>query len=359
MADTPLQPDDAKTPSPLKEEVAPPEKPSFELSSNAEVLKNFDAFEVEDMPESNELQERRRKIKNQLKELEVDPRNSGDEAFASDEEGGFLDILHEAGLGARQFKFCCGGVLVLLVFVGLLYGGFRLLTGVDWSFPDFGGDEEPPVETPSEEDPSDVPDATLWLGMDLGATEFVNSGSTETGEDLGLSSNRDDSLQNHVNAFSRIYEAARTDVNELLNQSSNRREALEVYQNELLFYYQDALDAQAVLEQESTLLTKQYAAVEDEKNTQEALFFEELNSLDAYASTTALNAFVGYSQELIRLRAHTMARESLLSYYENLLPFVEAKIRDIELNEEALVKGIKVVEVDGSDLNLILNEEDL
>lgn len=358
--------DKEKLPTPVGPEAEPKKEEKVELPDSKEVLKQFDAFEVEDMPESNELQERRRKIKNQLKELDMEPnREDASAAFEGDEEGGFLDILKEAGLGGRQIRFCCGGVVILALLGFLIYGGVKWIGSSDFSF-DFWGDEPPSTEEPGGDDDDDdttvsatYPDSTLWTGMSLGDPEQSDTGTTDAGEDIGLDGNSDEPLQDHINDFSKIYESAQVDVNALLNQSSDRREALNDYVDELNFYTHLALQNQADIQEESELLSRQFSVVESNKNEQESLFFDKIDVLDAYASTAALNSFVGFSQEMIRLRAHYMAREKLLSYYEQVIPYMQTKIRDIDLNEEALVKGIKVVEVEGSELNLIQTESDL
>jgi hypothetical protein len=354
--------DKDKLPKPVESATELEKLEKIELTSSNEVLKQFDAFEVEDMPESNELQERRRKIKNQLKELDMEPnREDANAAFGGEDEGGFLDILKEAGLGGRQIRFCCGGVVILGLLGFLIYGGVKWFGSSDFSF-DFWGDETSSDEEPTGDNDGDdpsvtptYPDATLWTGMTLGEAEQSNTGTTDAGEDIGLEGNSDEPLEGHINDFSKIYESAQVDV----NQSSDRREALSDYVDELNFYTRLALKNQTDLQEESELLNRKFTVVETNKNEQESLFFDKIDALDAYASTAALNTFVGYSQEMIRLRAHYLAREKLLSYYEQVIPYMETKVRDIDLNEEALVKGIKVVEVQGSDLNLIQSESDL
>ncbi|QQR55251.1 hypothetical protein IPG41_01685 [Candidatus Peregrinibacteria bacterium] len=339
------------------------EAPKEELEVDApEVLKQFDTFEVQDMDASKELLERRRKVKDQLKELDMDSKGeSGAAAFSEEEGGGFLDILKEAGLGVRQFKFCCGGVLGVGLLALLIYGIVQWREGRDFSTdePREVEDETQDPSEPSEGGQSRYPDDSLWAGMHLGDTGLEDDESLDAGEDLGLEGNGDDALQKHIHDFSKVYESAQVDVNELLNRSSDRREALQEYVQELNFYHRSALQSREVLLSEVETLTRAFSTVETNKDEREAVFFEELEELDAYASTAALDAFVGYGQELIRLRAHYFAREKLLAYYEQIIPYVENKLLDIELNEEALVKGIRVVEVEGSDLDLIESVSDL
>ena len=93
-------------------------------SDSKDVLKGLgDAvFEVEDMPESNELQERRRKTKSRLQELSnTEGENPDAEEGAFEEESGLMDLLREANLSTRHLKFCCSGVLLVAVLIGLFF----------------------------------------------------------------------------------------------------------------------------------------------------------------------------------------------------------------------------------------------
>jgi hypothetical protein len=96
-------------------------------SNSRSVLEGIEqsgGLEVEDMPESNELQERRRKTKNRLQELSniggEMPENDGD-PFEDEEESGLMDLLKEANLSPKHLKFCCGGVLMVLLVIALFF----------------------------------------------------------------------------------------------------------------------------------------------------------------------------------------------------------------------------------------------
>lgn len=353
------------------EEVVPePDKasePTSEVLRSEEsqkVLKEFDAFEVEDMPESNELQERRRKVKSRLQELDMEGVNSDAEASPfPDEEGGIMDLLREARLTPKQIFSCCGGLVFLAIVLGLIFGGWKWFGDLDfstWFDSEEATEEDPEDETPTDgdEDPT-YSDDTVWAGVLLGDPESVNTEDTEVGESIGLDGNGDENLEKLINDFSKIYESAGVDVNELLNNSSDRREALQDYMEELRSLLYLAERDQEALQEEMDLLSEQFSTVEDEKADEEERFFTQLSELDAYATTSALDSFVEYSQEVVRLRAHYLAREQLLSYFEQTIPVIETKLLDIELNEEALVKGVKVIDVDGSDLDLIIDESAL
>lgn len=322
-------------------------------------------LEVEDMPESNELQERRRKTKNRLQELSniggEMPDSDGD-PFDDEEESGLMDLLREANLSPRHLKFCCSGVLGVLLLIALFFGGKSALTW--WSNRPVEDDEpvteepETPVEEPSEDDYSFL-DPSILGGILVGEDKAEEDPATDVGESLGDNSDSGDSFSDQINDFAKIYESLQVDVNILLNNSDSRLSTLRDYESELNYELYLAKQNLEALQNESNAFAEKFDAVEASKDDLELNFFAELQDLDAPAANAALNAFVKQGQEIVRLRALFNAREKLISYYEQALDVLELRIADITLNEEALVKGVKVVELEGSTLNLIIQEEDL
>ncbi len=372
MADfDPQKPKESVPASPEKKE-----EPVSDLELKDEASQNLlKSFEVEAMPESNELQERRRRTKNRLQEL-ADVKPEAREATADEgdmEGGGLMDLLKEANLTPRHLKFCCGGVLVVLVLGGLIYGLVKGFGSVDigswWEDLSWGSDEPATPEQPEtpvsdDEDPGDsatsvYPDPSIAVGMLIGESETSGMDEPNAGENIGLDASTGNDLEDSINDFSRVYEAVQVDVNELLNDATDRREALKDYEDELGYLLSVARRNQDRLADQLDLLEEQFSKQEDLKDAQEEFFFDRLADLDAYSSGAALDEFIAYSQEVIRLRAHFQARERLLGFYENVIPVVETKLRDLELNEEALVKGVTVIQVDGSDLDLVIDEGDL
>jgi hypothetical protein len=361
----PAAPSEELTPAPSSEQK--PEEAPLELSADSQnILREFDqaGLEVAAMPESNELQERRKKTKNRLRELaevgEPEDEENGEEAFEK-EEGGLMDLLKEANLSKRQVGFCCGGVLVLILVLGLTYSGWKAWGNWQASHPveETPVEETPEEQTPGEETPvSSVPDASLSAGWMVGQTTEAD-GSTHLGEDLGEAASSQDELTQLIVDFSEMYQAMQVDVNQLLDQSTDRATALSEYEQNLNYLLYVGRQNQERLLSESEALEEQFAAIENQKETQEEIFFDRLRNLDAYASSAALNSFVADGQEALRLRAHYQARQKLLSYYQQVMVSLSARIEDIQLNEEALLKGIRVVDVEGSDIDLIIDEENL
>jgi len=325
------------------------------------VLKEFDTnelLEVEEMPESNELQERRKKTKNRLKELsEVE--SSLDEGSESMEEGGIMDILKEANLSGRHVKFCCSGVLVIGLLVLLIFGGMR---GFDYLKNRSGtGTNEVTGEDNGEESNQvyQSTDASIWVAVLIGQKEETYDSAVSSGEEIGINSSNSSELAQKIDDFAKVYESMQVDVNELLDQSYDRRGTLESYITELKYMSSlcdnNLLELNAQTQSLSTLIN----TVDAEKSTSESKFFAQMNELDAYATAGALEDFVIKSQELVRLKAEYQARKKLISYYESVLEDLSNRITDLELNREALVLGIQVIEVSGSDLNLIIDESQL
>lgn len=358
MADQDLKPENpAGTPEPQPEPEKVEPVPLSEESQN--LIKAFDqaSLEVAAMPESNELSERRRKTKNRLRELSdlgnESEENADDSAAFEDDEGGLMDLLKEANLSKKQVGTCCGGVLVLFLLVGLIYGGVKAWDAWKNRTPN----EVEVVEDPTEE-VSSVADSSIQAGVLLGENSTGDS-ETGTGEDLGTRASSEDELSQFIVDFSKFYSSMTTDVNELLDQSTNREQTLMEYEQQLNYLIYVAKQNSTQLQKEMNSLEDQYASLEQQKATQEDRFFEKLRVTDAFAATGALNSFIADSQELIRLRAHYQARQKILSYYEQILENADQRLEDLTLNEEALIKGIQVVDISGSDLNLIIDESEL
>jgi hypothetical protein len=100
-----------------KNEVVEPPLPAMEIPQLDQPI------EVAEMSESQELQRRRQSMRNKLEESSVMQASEDvpdEELFDSD--GGLMDMLREANLKPKHLRFCCGGVLVLLV---IPFGAFK------------------------------------------------------------------------------------------------------------------------------------------------------------------------------------------------------------------------------------------
>ena len=193
----------------------------------------------------------------------------------------------------------------------------------------------------------------------MGEDEPEEDPATEAGENLGDNTESGDALTTAINDFAKIFESLQVNVNELLNQSSDRSGTLTDYENELNYLIYLAGQNLETLKEDSDSLVQKFNAVEESKAEQEARFFAKLADLDAPAAIGALDVFIAEGEDIVRLRAEYNARQKLISFYEQGLETLEFRLNDIQLNEEALIKGVQVVDLEGSTLDLVIEENEL
>lgn len=334
------------------------------------------ALQVEQMPESDELVKRRESTQSQLKETAVVPEpvavpdSTGmDDVF--DDGGGVMDLLREANLTPRHLRFCCGGILGVLLLGLLVWGGWSFFTrekSVEDPViePDPVVDEDPEVEVPDYSGQPEytvtVPEAidpSLWAGILGGQIELGDDLSTDLGQDLGEQDYSEDQFTQMVLDLSAALAAVELDVNQMLDASTQRRASLEEYRETLRYMQYQGGRNQEALAAQLQGLAQSLEQASSQKSDAEELFFERLSQLDAFASSAALNQFIVRSASANELQAQLSARRKLLEYYDLILKALDARLRAVELNEEALVKGVRVVEVEGSGIDLVLDESEL
>ncbi|MBU0981080.1 hypothetical protein KKC94_00125 [Patescibacteria group bacterium] len=324
-------------------------------------------LEVEEMTESMELQKRREQTKDRLKELsELDTStDESTEPFGDDEEGGFGALLREANLSPKHLKFCCGGVFLILALVMAVWGGILIFNSDNDST-----DKKDKTDTQEEKDSKNDKDSgseiiiggdedvSLISGLMVGADELVEDIGTDMGEDIGTDVTLLENYPQMIRDFTEIYNSLQVDVVELLDQSHDRSATLDEYLDELNYNQYLARQNIETLQAQISNLADEIQSTEKKRDEKENEFFTSLGDLDAYKSNAALDDYIEYAQEAVDLRARYQAREKLLSYYDQIADDIEARIRGVELNREALIKGIRVVDISGSNIDLIIGEDE-
>lgn len=318
-------------------------------------------LEIEEMKESAELQRRREEQRKKLTELtekvdEPEVNVPGDNPF-SDGAGGLKEMLEEANLSTRHLKFCCGGVIAVAFVAVLIWGGVNFVKSLgDGEKQDKKVVQEEVVEEESTIEVSEDVDDSVLAAVLVGADEVSLDEGVVASEALGVPSGDEDEFAQMVLDFAAIYNLMDVDVQQLLDRSDDRREALDDYVDDLNFHLFLGKENKAELEDAVETLSANVDRLTEEKDAAELEFFSDLRNLDAYGSRDALDDFVFSTNDVTRVKAELQARSKLLSYYDLVLEDVELRLRDIELNEEALVKGVRVVDIEGSDLRLIIDE---
>ena len=314
-------------------------------------------LEVAEMKESLELKERRDQMKRKIQESATTTNEENFDASPPllEVEGGLMSLLQEAGLSRRHLTFCCSGLLFLGVIVGAVFGVRTFLER------EVGPDVEPPQET---EDSSVVShslrgDPSLDAAFLLSRYNDDLDPSLSVGEDLSQAFVAHDQFSLFVFELREHVNSLEVNVNELLNNSGERRRALRNYSENLGFLERRTEQNRESLLIQIDFLKVRLNEVQDEADGLENRFFELESELDAAQTSGALRTFIEASQRVVEVRATLRAYQDLLDQTDSVLEYSQIRRRDIELNEEALVKGVRVVEVEGSDLNLIIPEAEL
>ncbi len=308
-------------------------------------------LEVEEMPESSELQKRRQQTKNKLREF-ADVADGESTTLDVGESGGLLDIIKESGLSSRHFKFCCGGIFAILLVAGGIYGGLKA-----WDYYKNRPVEVPPVENPPT--PHELFDSQIEVGIQIGFEQANADSATSTGEELGTERNSKEEYSRFVEDFQRIYNVLQVDVQSLLDQSTDRALALDKYVDQLDELLNIANLNLRQLQREEEELIGQFKTLDERKTSDETAFFNHINELDGDSSVESLDDFISLSKELVEIRANYRARNKLDAFYNDGITELELRIKDIQLNKEALVKGVQVVQLSGSDLKLVIDGSQL
>ncbi len=328
-------------------------------------------LEVQRVEASDELEKIRKQSSTQVHSQTSNLSESDVKSNFEKGDGGFLDLLEEANLSIKHLKFCCGGIFILFIVITLIYGAVRWVpTWKIWSNKDYNVDivennvnefediyKEENEDTPFME-VSESQSGTIYAGLLLGMNESEPDPAIDAGVNLGGVAS-ENSMTDSIRLFARLYESMQVDVQDLLDQSKDRRATLSDYADELRYLYSKGERELKELRAKTDNLVSQFTQVENEKDIMEDRFFDKLGNLDAYGADAALEAFIIRGEEVVSLRARYLAYKKLIEYYDILLADIDRRIFDIDLNEEALVKGIQVVDIQGSDLDLIIQESEL
>lgn len=161
----------------------------------------------------------------------------------------------------------------------------------------------------------------------------------------------------YVDTLERMQNLYQVDVYELLDKTTDREEALKQYLNDLKTILDEGRSSLDAIQLNKDDLSQSYNSLSPDKQQFEDDFFASLENLEAEKSDVLLKSFVDASQKQVALKARVAALDRLSEYYDNALAKVERRISAIEQNMEALSRGIRVVDVPGAGIDLIIREE--
>lgn len=264
--------------------------------------------------------------------------------FVEEEEGfgsqlnEFLEELHLS----KKHIFYGIGCLVLILF--LIIGGIKGFR--------YFKNKKPSVQQEMVTENTGIK-TSLGIGRKPSET-LVKDTAINVSLILGQEQATPAAIEEYILTFRRMQNAYATNIDELLNASSDRRARLRSYLALLRKLREDGMNSSQKIQGELNSIKAAYEVEQKKQETLDANFFEQLDTLEAAMTARILESFIQSSVEIVSLRARFRALQKILDLYESGLPRLDARIRDIELNEESLVTGVKIYDVPGSDLNLIL-----
>ncbi len=162
----------------------------------------------------------------------------------------------------------------------------------------------------------------------------------------------------YITQFKLMENAYQVDINKLLNQSTDRRARFKSQLALMNALYKEANETLGEVQQEMDITNGELTKRTTEQNTTEKSFFEQMTALNGQVAEGLLSDFTRSAQQVVTLKARYRALQKLAALYTNGLPRFERRIRDLELNQEPLISGLKVYDVAGSDLELIVPVQD-
>lgn len=317
--------------------------------------RDSDTIEGEVVENTSEEQVSSDVLHDDLENLEED---SGRRAFSWEN---LRNVLREAGISRRQFFMLSGCAVVFLISLSIFV--YFLFQIVDRSTEEETPATEPKVEEgprPRKSEDAQVSENWLKTAVELGSLFTPLGKDFERGLMAGISLgnpvfqfSRDSTVARSIELLQRLNALLEINVTVILDESLNREETLQNYLQELKKIEPTTEEVRVILIDEINGLKSEFETVSGEKNREEDVFFGNVNSLLARESENALESFVELVEKQSAVKAQFNARTKIKSLLDPRIVRLKARIQGIELNYEALVKGIKVIRVENSGIDLI------
>ncbi|MBI5421980.1 hypothetical protein HZA44_02505 [Candidatus Peregrinibacteria bacterium] len=163
-------------------------------------------------------------------------------------------------------------------------------------------------------------------------------------------------LQMDTKLLSQISNTLSVDLFQYLNQSANRADALSGYLNLLGTLKKKSDERITDLQYKIAFLSSNAKGQEAEVRIDEKAFFDNLKIFSGSNAEDQLAQFIGLRQQQAETKAKWGAYDSLKRYYEFFRPKLDNLSRAITLNRDALIAGVKVVEIQNMALPLIIRQ---
>jgi len=150
-----------------------------------------------------------------------------------------------------------------------------------------------------------------------------------------------------------------TDVYDFVNMHVDRRGALDLYLTQLADLIEQGNNSLLYLEDSMESLKIQYDQTAEQRDNYENEFFAQLDVLNAEPAYENMQYFLDFSKSATDLRVYYNSQEQLRDMFQSALSFLEPRYQDVFINQDAILKGVHVFDVSGSEIDAILSVEEL
>lgn len=156
----------------------------------------------------------------------------------------------------------------------------------------------------------------------------------------------------YVNFLRRILFANQTKIDDVMNNKLRRDFALDEYTNQIKVLFEEGNKLRKEINVQIDEFKIAYNSLTAEKDRYEVDFFASLNELEGEKADQLLVKFIDITQKQLEVKAKLSALTQLSQNYEDLLIKLKLRIEAIEKNRDALISGVTVVDIPGSDIDL-------
>ncbi len=161
-------------------------------------------------------------------------------------------------------------------------------------------------------------------------------------------------LHRDTDLLRQMQNALEVDLFAILNRGTDRSERLDAYLRILSELRRKAQARSGELASTIAFLESGAKSKASGASQTEEAFFESLKSLNGLQAQEELGNFIGLRESEVDARAKKGAYEGLKRYYDFYLPRLDNLIRAVQSNRDALIAGVKVVEIENMTLPLII-----
>ena len=282
------------------------------------------------------------------------------------------ETIKESNISKKQIFGCIAGIIFIVFLLFVIFRGIKWIfsgslnlatkTNQETQVSDqikTSMDQEPQSSAPQNR--TSFVDSSLYAGIlstTLESKDIIKTSSVNKIDDsiiaglmtgyLTANIDMSDFMIQSIEYLDKMKQTYNIDIRQRLSVSGNPVADLNAYMKELSdcidqanLYYKKIQDLRADIK-------FNYDSVTVEKDKYEGLFFQNMKEFSAVGAKLNLNKFEELKNQQGTLKSEYKAWEVLENYYSKYIPAFQTRLKDIDYNQEALIKGVQVYELDKS-----------